>query len=290
MFLLANDKLNAIFGDILDVKKTIPDSQSSIGTDDSQILLIKLGARSFGLPLNYVSYVAKMPSDFVSRGAEVDHHFVFEDTPLSYVSLWDRLEQKSAFAEYEEMQTMLPQRRQDHIDWMSALENSIRTGTPFSKARNPHECAFGKWFYNYHAKDRRLSLLLGQFEQPHAIIHSLADSLLGLSEAGHSEEALRSFEEAKNTNLAMLMELFAAAQELVVELQRRIAIIVSDGENACALGADGVSDIVTITPDAIKENAGKGFGIESQATSGLIILEDHNVVPLINWQNFCTVT
>ena len=274
------------------MQKSIPDSQSGktpppIGADDLQFILITLGARSFGLPLADVSYIAKMPSDFVSHGTEVEHHFVFEGAPLSYVSLWDMLNLKSNFAEYEEMQAMLPQRRQDHIDWMSALESSIRNGTPFSKARNPHECAFGKWFYSYRAKDRRLSLLLGQFEQPHAIIHSLADRLLKLTEAGHTEEALNAFEEAMDTTLAMLMELFVAAQELVVELQRRIAVIVSDGENTCALGADGVSDIVTITPECVKENAGKGFGIESQATSGLIVLENNNVVPLLNWHNFC---
>jgi chemotaxis signal transduction protein len=267
-----------------------PSSKSTAAsvTDDLQILLIKLGNHSFGVPLTHVSYVAQIPSDFASRGAEVGHHFVFEGSPLTYISLWDTLGQKSAYAEYEEMQAMLPQRRQDHLDWMSALENSIRTGTPFSKARNAHDCAFGKWFYGFHAKDRRLSLLLAQFEQPHAAIHALADRLLGMSGEGHGEDALHAFEEAKNTTLAMLMELFDSAQELVVELQRRIAVIVSDGENTCALGADSVRDIVTIPPECVKENTGKSAGIESQATSALIILDDHDVVPLLNWRKFCT--
>ncbi len=256
--------------------------------DDLQILLITLGAHSFGVPLAHVRYVSQVPSDFVCRGAEVGHHFVFEGSPLAYVSLWDTLGQKSAYAEYEEMQAMLPQRRQDHLDWMSALEESIRTGIAFSKARNAHDCAFGKWFYSYHAKDRRLSLLLMQFEQPHVTIHALADRLLGLSGAGHGEDALHAFEDAKNTTLAKLMELFDSAQKLVVELQRHIAIIVSDGENTCALGADSVRDIVTIPPECVKENTGKAAGIESQATSALIILDDHDVVPLLNWRKFCT--
>lgn len=253
---------------------------------DLDVLLIRLGDRSFGVPLAHVRYVAPMPADFVSRGAKAADHFVFEGSPLSYVPLWDRLGQDSCYAEYEEMLAMLPQRRQDHLDWMSALEDSIRSGAEFAKARNPRECAFGKWFYAYKSKDRRLALLLGQFEHPHAIIHGLADKLLSLVEKGQSAEAMRVFEEARNTTLAKLMQLFDAAQRLVVELQRRIAIIVADGDDMCALGADGIRDIASVPAEHVK--SGKAGGIAAKSTSALIMLDDRNVVPLLNWRGFCS--
>jgi hypothetical protein len=163
----------------------------ALAATDIEVLLIKLGTRIFGVPLGDVRYVAPMPADFRYGGADGESHFVFEGTPLAYVSLWDQLSVQSAYGEYVELQTMLPQRRQDHLDWMSALETSIRTGAEFSKARNPHDCAFGKWYYGHHFADRRLSLLMGQFEQPHAVIHGLADKLLGIAEAGQGSEALR---------------------------------------------------------------------------------------------------
>ncbi len=261
-------------------------SDSAAVTDggDLQILLIRLGARSFGVPLADVRYVATMPSDFASSGAEAEDHFVFEGSPLSYVSLWDTLGLKSEYAEYGDMQAMLPLRRQDHLDWMNALENSIRTGTPFTKARSPHECAFGKWFYGYHSKDRRLSLLLGQFETPHATIHSLADKLMGLTETGQSSDALRAFDDAKHGTLATLMKLFDSAEELVVELQRRIAVIVAAGDNTCALGADGIRDIVSVPAAQVKHHSGTAGG----ATSALLILDERTVVPLLNWRGFST--
>jgi chemotaxis signal transduction protein len=255
--------------------------------EDLQVLLFRLGNRSFGVPLAHVRYVSPMPADFAGSGTDVADHFVFEGSPLTYVPLWDRLQLASAYAEYAELQAMLPQRRQDHLDWMTALESSLRTGVPFAKARDPRQCAFGKWFYGHSTNDRRLALLLGQFEQPHAVIHGLADKLLGLVEAGQGTEALRAFEEAQNTTLATLMRLFDSAQELVVELQRRIAVIVTDGEATCALGADGVRDIVAVPAERVKPNTGAG-GPASRATSGLILLDDHNVVPLLNWRMFCT--
>ena len=256
-------------------------------TGDLQVLLIRLGTRTFGVPLDHVRYVATLPADFVCYGEATEAHFVFEGSPLAFVSLWNLLGQKSEYAEYEEMLAMLPQRRQDHLDWMNALDESIRSGASFAKARNPRECAFGKWYYGQHSKDRRLSLLLGQFEIPHATIHGLADRLLALSESGQRAAALQAFEEARDTTLAKLMKLFDSAQALVVELQRRIAVIVADGDDICALGADGVRDIVDIPAERIKPNTGNGIGAGSKATAALIILDDRNVVPLLNWRNFC---
>lgn len=251
---------------------------------DLEVLLVRLGDRSFGLPLAQVRYVAPMPVDFASRGAKVADHFVFEGSPLAYVSLWDRLGQTSSYVEYEELLTMLPQRRQDHLDWMAALEESIRSGAAFAKARNPRECAFGKWYYAYHSQDRRLGLLLGQFEQPHSAIHGLADTLLGMVERGDRAAALAAYEEARNTTLAKLMQLFEAAQRLVVELQRRIAIIVADGDDSYALGADGIRDIVTVPAEQVK--SGKAGGIAARSTAALIVLDDKNVVPLLDWRAF----
>lgn len=245
------------------------------------VLLIRLGERSFGVPLDQVRYVAAMPPDFVGHGAKVADHFVFEGTPLSYVSLWDHLGETTCYAEYEEMLAMLPQRRQDHLDWMKALEDSIRDNLAFAKARDPRDCAFGKWYYAYQSKDRRLALLLAQFERPHAVIHGLADTLLGLVEQGQGHEAMRRFEDARDTTLAKLMQLFDAAQHLVIELQRRIAIVVADERNTCALGADGIRDIVNVPAAHVKHSAG---GLAARSTSGLIVLDERNVVPLINWR------
>lgn len=258
---------------------------SALHTREFQALLFKLGARSFAVPLADVRYVAPMPKDFAASGADCADHFVFEGGPLAYVSLWDQLQLNSEYAEYAEMQAMLPLRRQDHLDWMTALEESIRSGAPFAKARDPRQCAFGKWYYTHSSHDRRLNLLLGQFEQPHAVIHALADRLLGMAEGGQSGEALAAFEEAKHTTLATLMRLFDSAQELVVELQRRIAVIVSDGDATCALGADGVRDIVDVPAGGLKPNT--GHGATSRATTGLIILDDRTVIPMLNWRLFC---
>ena len=252
------------------------------------MLLFRVGGHILGVPLAHVRYVSPLPVDFTALGTETAAHFVFEGEPLPYVSLWNHLGLRSIYAEYQEMQTMLPQRRQDHLDWMAALEDSIRNGASFAKARNPRECAFGKWYYGYRSQDRRLALLLDQFESPHATIHALADRLLGLAESGRNQEAMRAFEETRHTTLSMLMQLFDAAQTLVAELQRRIAVIVAVGADARALGADGINDIVTIPAERVKRNGTSATGAASRVTEALVILDDHKVVPLLDWRLFRT--
>jgi len=253
-------------------------------TENLSVLLIRLGKRDFALPLDQVRYVAPLPADFSYAGDQAEDYFLFEGGALRYVSLWDGLKQESTYQEYVELLSMLPQRRQDHLDWMGALETSLRQGVPFGKARSPYECAFGKWYYSYKPSDRRLTLLLGQFEMPHARIHGLADRLLGLVDQGRREEALAAFDEAEHTVLKDLMRLFDAARELVTELQRRIVVIVGDGQKSYALGADGVRDIVDVAADRVQRNAIEVGGAAGGPT--LLILEDGRVVPLLDQAMF----
>lgn len=242
-------------------------------------LIIRLGGRCFGLPLSEVRHVCSMPSSFGGYGPETAKHFVFLGDPLPYASLWNWLGLESEYFEYEGMLASLPKRRQEHLDWMNALEDAIRNGTAFTKARNPRECAFGKWYYGYQPKERRLSIMMRQFEKPHADIHRLADRLLGLVEDGQAAKATQMFLEAKETTFAELLKLFDSALKLVTALQRRTAVIVVDGDDMHVLGADGVRDIITVPAERIKPSPG---GLP--ATSALILLDDQNVVPLINWR------
>lgn len=254
----------------------------AVAGENLELLLFKLGGKCFALPLEQVRHIAPIASGFLSHGDRVEQHFVFEGQPLTYVALWDRLGLISEFAEYEELHAMLPLRRQDHLDWMAALETSLREGLPFGKARNPRECAFGKWYYSHTFNDRRLMLLLGQFEAPHAHIHALADQLLSLAEGGGTAEALRIFDNEKHTTLAKLLDLFDAADSLVGDLQRRIAIIVNEGAAICALGADGVRDIVSVPHERLTLHGAGGMS----AVCGLVILENQEVVPILDWHRF----
>ena len=256
--------------------------------EEFQVLLFKLGTKSFGVPLEHVRSIAPMPPDFESCGAEAENHFVFLGGPLTYVSLWDELNLKSKYFECVELLAMLPLRLKDHVDWMDALENSIQSGTPFAKARDPHQCAFGKWYYGYKAEDSRLSMLLHEFEKPHATIHALADRLLGLVAEGKAEEAKREFVEAKDKTLPILTRLFDVTQKRLLEMQKRIVIILTDGDNTWACGADDAQGITAVPNEQVAQLDSQAVRTKSKAVSTLIVLSDESVVPLLDWKSICS--
>lgn len=252
-----------------------------------QILLITVGGGQYGVDLEHVRHVAPMSHDFMYRGTDSAEHIVLNGSPHRYVPLWDKLLHHSAFKEYEELVAMLPQRRRDHVGWMAALEDSVRNGVPFAKARDAHGCAFGKWFYAFRPRELRLEIQLKQFETPHARIHALADHLLDQVATGKREAALHELDQAENTTLAELLALFDETEILLTALQRRVAILVDDGNHGCVLGADGINDIVAVPSHQVRHNA-VDHGISARAVSALIVLDDSRVIPLLDWRSLRT--
>lgn len=247
-----------------------------------EALMVRVGQRDFALPLEDVDYIVPLPPEFTHSGERAEKFLAFQGMPLSFVSSWDLSGEETCYSEFAQLAAMLPQRRQDHVDWMSALEDSLRNGYTFSKARNPHDCAFGKWYYGYRPANRQLALLLRNFEQPHAYIHGLADRLLKLSEAGKKDEALAKFQVATDTTLKDLLRLFDRTNSVLTSLQRRVAIILRRGEARCALGADRVTDIVSIPAERVSRHAHAAEG-DNQG-SRLLILENGSISPVMEWQ------
>lgn len=250
-----------------------------------EIVLIDIGGSPFALPLQEVNHIATLPPDFRHSGPDTEDYFTFEGNPLPFISAWNVLGKATLYKEYADILAMLPARRQDHLDWMAALKQSLLTGAPFTKARDPHDCAFGKWYYSYQAEDRRVELLLGRFEQPHALIHNLAETLLGMAGDNRRDEALAMLHEMEKTTLKKLLDIFDHAEVLMHDLQRRIALIVEKSGEHFALGADSIRTLVTIPLDRIRWH--KAAAGDSLSRPALFILDDGHVVNCLNWQQFC---
>jgi len=153
----------------------------------------------------------------------------------------------------EELIGDLSAREQDHIDWLDALMTSIRDKTPFTKARDPGQCAFGKWYAKFHSRDAELVAILAQFERPHRRIHALADRLLDRVATGQAERALRELAIERRTTLEELRRLFARARRQVRDSMKSVLLfLTSDGAlPELALRLDEISDIVAYTRDRL---------------------------------------
>jgi len=68
--------------------------------------------------------------------------FQFERQNVSCFDFSEIIGAQSPVLYRAELQETLGLRRQDHIDWLDALEHSLKTGEPFKKAKDPHACAW----------------------------------------------------------------------------------------------------------------------------------------------------
>lgn len=172
----------------------------------------------------------------------------------------------------------LERREEDHHRWLDALEASLRDGHPFRLARDPHACAFGKWYDQYQTDDFRLALKLRAFDAPHRYIHALADHLLGLCDQGAQEEALRLLEEARLGAFTSLITLFTETRTLLQTRMNEVVIVLALHNRLLGLVVDkieavkDIEDTFSPLPQATRDSRSFISGIAKAAHQGRMVM------------------
>ena len=223
-----------------------------------------IGDSLFAVNLRHVLSVEQdnshiQPDPFSGRGSLgiVKHRGV----PVRAFDFADFLGMSSCGVQKELLIETLVAREQDHVDWLNALEHSLHSGEQFVKARDPHKCAFGHWYDRFETRDEELTRILGQFDEPHKRIHSLADKLLSLRDRGQTEQALRELDNERGTTLAELRRLFNRAREQIRDSIRSVLLfITTDGKEPCiALRLNEISDMVGFCPAQVTTTTSLGI-------------------------------
>ncbi len=90
-----------------------------------------------------------------------------------------------------ELESLLAHRWIDHLNWIKNVANSNLNHSEFDGGLDPHNCAFGKWYYTYDSENPELNRLLKQWEEPHADLHKSAQTMVAAQQAGNWKEAAR---------------------------------------------------------------------------------------------------
>lgn len=184
----------------------------------------------------------------------------YQKVPTPIYDLSKILEGVTAKDKMSDLVDLLHAREKDHVDWLNALQESIETDTSFTKAKDPKQCAFGKWYESFESENDDLTHILKKFDEPHVQIHSLADSLLGIAEKDGKEEALKLLQRHRQTTLNSLKNLFSAAREAVSSSYKPVIVYTTlDGSTPC-LGflVESVEDALTIEASDIKSFSNDG--------------------------------
>jgi purine-binding chemotaxis protein CheW len=172
---------------------------------------------------------------------------------LPLVDLRLRMGLPSALEDVDQMIAMLAAREQDHILWLSELLGAVTNGRPFTLARDPTQCAFGKWYYSYKAEDIGFASVMYRFETPHRRIHSIAEDVLKHAERGEHDKAKEIILLTEKGDLHTVVNLFAEARTAFRESHKEVAIVLTDGKKHLALTVDSVAAVEAIAEDTIED-------------------------------------
>lgn len=171
---------------------------------------------------------------------------------ISLLDLRVILGQPSAIAELAQLCENLVQRKHDHERWLGALENSVRESTPFALARDPTQCAFGKWYASFRTDNAVLRMQLAKLDGPHRAIHALADEVLSLDATGSRNQALERLEHAKTGVLKQLLQLLDDTMVVMKDEHREIVLVLDRASPAFGVLVDAVVGVRSISPSQIE--------------------------------------
>jgi len=174
----------------------------------------------------------------------------FQGAAVPVLDFAHRIGVKSGIDAKTALLEILTENENDHVEWMNALEDALKNGSPFSKALSAEECAFGKWYDKFETRDETLTELLLAFSEPHQALHTLAEKLLVMRDNGQQEEALAKLATERLTTLRRLRALFARARDQIQGGMRQVLLFVTlDGKTPrYALLIDEINDVMNFTP------------------------------------------
>ncbi len=190
----------------------------------------------------------------------------------------------------QELEDMLAEREEDHVQWLLALKASVDTGQPFTKATDPNKCAFGKWYNNIRGNEALIEsmtkgssaarAIVDQFDGPHKTIHSIATRVLELAQSGHRDEAKQIINDAWENELGKMRSLFKLLIETLRPIHTSMMIITEYGSQKIGLIVDAVHSVfdcpdssIEVLPDST-DNSEFLKGLVHQSDGSYILIAD----------------
>ena len=208
-------------------------------------VLFRLGNELHALPVNVVrEMVRALPAARVPGSQHYMRGVInLRGTILPLLDLRLMLGMTGAMADVEALCELLEQRQRDHEAWLTELERCVRTGDPFTKATDPHKCAFGVWYDNFKTEHLVLRSELSKLDAPHQAIHATAKQALELSERGKQHEALGLIEAKRTGELATLIRVLTDLRALIRDQQRELVIVIEEGKRRVGVCVDQIEGV-----------------------------------------------
>ena len=150
--------------------------------------------------------------------------------------------------EYSDFIKMLDQRKQDHINWVNTLKESVRNNTHFPLAPCPHQCAFGKWYDKYDHPNKKIMFHMERIREPHNKLHYAALDVAKIQEKDcpedeKNEQIQEILRQVENEYMVTVVGLLDSAKTIFKDIYQTMLIVLEDIQQI----AIAVDEVVAVT-------------------------------------------
>ncbi len=250
-------------------------------------VVFKLNGVQYAIDSRHVTTIIQKPRCEALPGAPdyIKGIFKYRDTVLSMLDLRSFLGMETVQKEKDDFRTMIQARKQDHINWVNALDHSIQTDAPFTLAKNPHDCAFGHWYYNFKSESQHVSYVLNKIEDPHAMLHNLANEALEC-------KTCEAVDQIHNKYMPKVLSLLDDIEKEVTEDFYQEMVIILSHESNLGLVVDEILSVSDLEPAQGLQSSYAGGSkcvsgaIQEKKSGQLILALDINELIQIHNSNY----
>lgn len=169
--------------------------------------------------------------------------------------------------------------RQMHMDWIEALEDSVRNHTQFTKAVDPHQCKFGKWFDNFHTDNISLNFILNKIGAPHEYIHRHGADVQKCMAVQDWEGAEQKYKEAYEVCTTQVLPLLDDLIRTYREVNHGIVIVIRRGNRSLGLMVDEIDTLIQ-AGRATVEDLPSALGSSKEALASIVLYGDKTLAAI----------
>lgn len=150
----------------------------------------------------------------------------------------------------EAFSDMLEHRKQDHVNWVKALNDCVENQSEFKLAVDPHQCAFGRWYDEFKTDKIEVEHVLRKIEEPHRKLHECAKDVNNCKQ-NHDEcqksECLKSvLDRAIKVHAPAVLALIDELKEAFLSSTRQMVIVLQYDNIQIGILVDEVFEVVDI--------------------------------------------
>jgi chemotaxis signal transduction protein len=215
-------------------------------------ILFRLNGGLYCADSRYISTIMELPeyTTLPDTPPYISGIFPLRGNSVTLFDLRTALKLQSMAEEFKDFTAMLDARKQDHIDWVTALEHSLETGERFPLTTDPHKCKLGKWYDNFKTSSSELSAHLARMEEPHRKLHEAAIRVEHCSDAGSRDDAANCqkavFNEVRNLYMPKVLGVLEDAKEIFRTREFHEMVLVLSGDTSLGIVVDQVLSVETV--------------------------------------------